>query len=110
MDVRHMIFTMQVSPELYFHAYLMFTTDAQVKQTRERLITLIREKAGLPRIPIMLETELTQHPDDVEAILNALINEHPEIKDGLAKSTDYHLTMWAWKDDHPANVKLMELH
>jgi hypothetical protein len=109
-SIRHQIFTIYITPDMHAHAYLIFTDESIIERVREKIFDALEEKDLTPMLPMILETELTNHPEDIAFIQDAIGKESAEIKKNIETVTDFHLSMWMWHESHPDDKKILELH
>jgi hypothetical protein len=108
--MNHYLITLQLSPDVHMHAYLMFAK----KRDKNRYTELVAnkmleycEEKGIRPLEIFLMTELS---DGYEVVRDVLARCFPEAKRTYQTATESHLSVWGMLADNPDDKKLMALH
>ena len=90
----------------HMHGYVM-TSDRKVLEAAMVEMMDIAEEQEPLRVPVVLQTELSTGSEIVREILCRLSN---EAKECMRTATDFHRSVFVMTDDHPDDMRLMELH
>ena len=113
-ELRHYLFSLDTSRfgrPFHVHLYMMCNDDddARVRHAPRKLIEEAEKRGFKIWLPVVLQTELTKHPEEV-AKLRALISTDETVRQHLETATDFHATMWLMAADNKDDAWLMDLH
>jgi hypothetical protein len=93
-----------------FHCYLMTSNKRDLILATNKLMVLV-DKHFTNYLPFILATDLGSEIDDAVKLVRKVVSADSEkAAKCLATATDFHITIFMLRSDHPDAKALMELH